>query len=477
MDEWAKRWLKDRREAGENCLEIKYLNGKHYVYRSTSVYDKATKKPRKVSSYIGRLDPTQGLILKGARGTPIQEPPRSVREYGNSRLLHDQLKELVPLLQDSFPTCWEEIVAMTLSRVHGYVPLKRIGDAWEKYENFWDISPNLDPRNLSKVLHDVGNNRAGQQTIFAHLTTLSQQLVYDLSTAFSRSMSIHEAEKGYNRGKVYVPQINLALFCGIDTGLPTMIRPLPGSVKDVATLIASINEVELQGKVLILDRGFIAEDLIPVFRRRKIDFVQPTRRNSTYYAQRIHMVRNFMYKDRLIHAGKKKIDDLVLFLFEDEDMALEERKTLYSRFNEEKISRAQLNAGLERAGHILILSSLDWDEQRIYEMYKSRDTIEKHFDTYKTELLADKLYLRDSESLFGHSFIGFLCLYVYCKLLNLVKAAGMTDKISPADVLTRFSKVYHIYYQGFDQYSEVPKQVRTLEKKLGLNIFPKPVRS
>ena len=56
MDEWAKQWLKNRREAGESCLEIKYLNGKHYVYRSTSVYDKATKKlysPESIS-YIRR---------------------------------------------------------------------------------------------------------------------------------------------------------------------------------------------------------------------------------------------------------------------------------------------------------------------------------------------------------------------------------------------------------------------------------------
>lgn len=477
MQDWAKQWLKTRREAGESCLEIKHLNKKHYVYRSTSVYDKTTKKPKKVSSYIGRLDPDLGLILKGSRGISPRDLPRTIREYGNSRLLHDQLDELVPLLQEDFPTCWEEMVAMTLTRVHGYVPLKRIGDIWEKYENIWDISPNLDPRNLSKVLHEVGNNKSGQQAIFTHLTTLSQQLVYDLSTVFTRSMSIHEAEKGYNRGKVYVPQINLALFCGIDTGLPTMVRPLPGSVKDVATLITSIIEIELNGKVLILDRGFIAEDLIPVFQERKIDFIQPTRRNSTYYSQRIHMVRNFMFKDRLIHAGKKKLEDLVLYLFEDEDMALDERKNLYSRFNDAKISRVQLNAGLERAGHIMIISSLDWDEQRIYEMYKSRDMVEKHFDTYKTELMADKLYLRDSESLFGHAFIGFLCLYVYCKLLNLVKKAGMTDKISPADVLTRFSKVYHVYYHTFDQFTEVPKQVRTLEKKLGLNIFPKPLRS
>ena len=67
-------------------------------------------------------------------------------------------------------------------------------------------------------------------------------------------MSISQAEKGYNKDKIHVPQINIALLCSADSGMPTMIRSLPGSVKDIATLYNSIHESDLHDKMLILDR-------------------------------------------------------------------------------------------------------------------------------------------------------------------------------------------------------------------------------
>ena len=52
-----------------SCLEIKYLQNKPYVYRSTSVYNKTTKSPKEVSTCLGRLTQEAGLIPKGTRGT------------------------------------------------------------------------------------------------------------------------------------------------------------------------------------------------------------------------------------------------------------------------------------------------------------------------------------------------------------------------------------------------------------------------
>jgi hypothetical protein len=75
------------------------------------------------------------------------------------------------------------------------------------------------------------------------------------------------------------------------------------------------------------------------------------------------------------------------------------------------------------------------------------------------------------------AFIGFLCLYIYCKILNIIKKSECTNQISPPDVLVKFSKVYHFTYSDTDLFSEVPKQVKLLENRLGLNIFPKPLRS
>jgi transposase len=259
-------------------------------------------------------------------------------------------------------------------RVSGNVPLKRVKDAWEKLYNAGDINPSLNPKNLSNVLRDVGVNRAGQNVLFKELADMSDQLVYDLSSVFSRSMSISQAEKGYNKDKIQLPQINLALLCSADTGLPTMIRALPGSVKDIKTLYYSINELDIGGK-------------------------------------------------------------------------------------------------------ILIVSDMDVKKQEIYYLYKKREVVEKLFDTYKTVLNADKLYLQDDESVFGHVFIAFLSLYIHCKLEQLLKKAELNHKLTPIDLLFKYSKVYHLEMRGRGMITEVPKKVRDLDEALGLYMFPKMIRS
>lgn len=358
-------------------------------------------------------------------------------------------------------------------RVTGNVPLKRIKDAWEKLYNAENMRPQLNPKNLSRVMREVGVNRAGQNVIFKELADLSKQLVYDLSSVFSRAMNISQAEKGYNKDKIQVPQINLALLCSADSGLPTMIRSLPGSVKDIKTLYQSINELDLDGKILVLDRGFLSEGVVEFLDGKNISYILPTKRNSHFYNMRIHLSRHFYYHDRLIRCGKRKCDNFFLYLFEDQELMLEERKTLYKKLDENRIDKKELTARMKSAGKILILSDMDVKEHEIYEFHKKRETVGKMFDTYKTVLNADKIYLQDDESVFGHVFISFLSLYIHCKLEQLLKKAELNRKLTPIDLLFKYGKVYHVDLRDRNMITEVPKKVRDLVEKLGLNIFPK----
>lgn len=120
-------------------------------------------------------------------------------------LLHESMKDLKFLLTEAFPDIWEEIYALATIRVSGYVPLKRIESAWDKLYNAEGINPNLSPKSLSKVLGEVGSDRIAQDLVFKSLMGQSHQLVYDLSSVFSRSMSISQAERGYNKDKIQVP--------------------------------------------------------------------------------------------------------------------------------------------------------------------------------------------------------------------------------------------------------------------------------
>jgi transposase len=166
-----------------------------------------------------------------------------------------------------------------------------------------------------------------------------------------------------------------------------------------------------------------------------------------------------------------------LYLYEDQDLMLEERKTLYRKMDDGKIDKKKLRERMEKAGKILILSNLDVDGAEIYEIYKRRETVEKMFDTYKTVLEADKIYLQDDEGVFGHVFISFLSLYIHCKLEQVLKKGELNRKMTPIDLLFKYGKVYHVDMGDRDMITEVPKKVVDLEERLGLDIFPKVIRS
>lgn len=472
MEQWVKDWLEAQRKQGIKGYEIKQFSKAYYVYKSTTVWNKETKKRDKSSPYIGKLDKTKGLILSSKK-IITKCRVEKIKQYGNAALLNFAMKDLYEPLKDAFGDIWTEIYALSLVRITGYVPLKRVENVWDRLYNINKITPNLNPKYLSSVLKQVGFNRGGQNQIFKSLSRTEKQLVYDLSVVFSRSEGINFAEKGVNKDKIHIPQINLALLCSADNDLPTMIRALPGSVRDVTSLYNSIREIGLEGKILILDRGFFSEDLIKFLIGKHLSFVIPAKRNSTLYEYLVKLNKHFFYRERLIKCGKRKADDYYIYLFEDASLKSEEEKTLYQLFDKNKISKIELMEQLDRAGSIFMVSDIDIEEKEVYLMYKKRDGVEKLFDTYKTTLDADILYLQDDDSVFGHMFVSFLSLYGYCGLENVLRKADLIERYSPLDLLEYYCKVYKMDYDGREIISEVPKKVRDLDKVLDINLFPK----
>ncbi len=473
MEQWINNWLEEQRKKGIRGYEIKKSFKSYYVYKSTTVWNKETKKRDKKSTYIGKLDKENGLIIESSKKIITQCKVEKIKQYGNAALLNIAMKDLQKPLREVFGDVWEEIYALALVRVTGYVPLKRVESVWNRLYNITEISPSLNPKNLSSILKEIGLNRIKQDRIFESLSKTEEQLIYDLSVVFSRSEGINFAEKGVNKDKIHIPQINLALLCSANDGMPTMIRAIPGSVRDITSLYNSIQEIGLEGKTLILDRGFYSDDLMNFLIEKHLSFVIPARRNSALYDYLIRLNRHFFYRDRLIKCGKRKINDFYIYLFEDASMKVEEEITLYKIFDKNKINKIELDEDIKKAGCILIVSDLNIEEKEVFLLYKKRDGVEKLFDTYKTTLNADILYLHDDESVFGHLFVSFLSLYGYCKLENILRKAALIDKYSPLDLLEYYSKVYKLDFDGRYLISEVPKKVHDLDKALGLNVFPK----
>lgn len=471
MEGWIKSWLDTQRARGERCLEVKKAGNNYYVYRSTTRYNRETKKRDKVSSYLGILDREKGVI-KPKKGRVSSSNLRGVYEYGNSMVLHKMMEGLRSVLAEAFPLEWRELYALALVRAQAYTPLKRAGLAWSKLYDPDNLTPDLEPANLSRMLKRVGVDRKAQTKVFKHLAAEGGELVYDLSAVHTQS-SLNFAEKGYNKDHLFLPQINLALFCDASSGLPTMIRCLPGSVRDVKSLYKSLREVDMTDKTLVLDRGFFSDTSLRYFKSEKYNFVVPAWRNSRYYKLDYMVHAHFFYHDRLIQYTKKKVDGVFFYMFEDQDLRRDETRTLYKRLDAGQITPSEFEEEKRKAGRILLASSLDRDEKSVFLLYKSRDRIEKLFDTYKNVLNADRLYLQDNETLFGHVFTSFLSLYAYANLQNKIKQAGLDDHYSPLDILLMYSKVYLLKLEDGNLVTDTPKRVEELDKALHLDVFPK----
>lgn len=460
-----------RRAAGEKCLEIKQIANGHYVYRSTSIWNKTEKKRHKVSTYLGKLDHELGLV----EGKRFVEPVRvtSIKERGNAQLLDRLFEDVVPVLQDAFPQHWPEIYSLAILRALAPTSMHLAEGRWEKILDVREVRPNLDPRRLSEMFQAVGLDRFGQAELFQHLNMGGEELVYDLSSFFSRSNEVNMAEKGQNKDHIHLPQINLALLCSAEHGLPVMIRAPPGSVRDVATIYASVKEMGLEGKVLILDRGFFGENVMEFLDGKGLSYVLPARRNSDLYDLVSLGEDEFLYHDRIIRSGKASGDGHWLYRYEDTEMRLDEERNLLRVVNEGKISRREKKERMGRAGHILIVSDLDREPEDIYLLYKRRDKVEKQFDVWKSTLQADRTWLRDDASIFGHVFVSFLSLYLLARLEQALRQAGLLSKYSARRTLDEYSKAYQVRSGEMELDYEVPKKVRELDQKLGLNIFPK----
>ena len=471
VEDWARKWLLAQRAEGHKALEVKKLNNAHYVYRSTTIWLKDEKRRRKVSEYLGKLDPELGLIEGEKRTTSVRVT--SVKEQGNALLLDRLFEDIVPVLEEAFPHDWREVYALAVLRGLAPTPLHLASGRWDKILDVRDLRPRVDPRHLSETLQAVGLDRSGQAELFRQLSIKGEELVYDLSCFFSRSDEVLMAEKGQNRGHVHLPQINLALLCSAEHGLPMMVRALPGSVRDVATIYASLEEVGLENKVLILDRGFWGEGVLQFLEHRFLSFVMPARRNSDLY-DRVRVGEDeFLYHDRLIHCGKASDGGRWLYRFEDTQMRVDEERNLAKLVNEGKLTREEKVQKKDRMGHILIVSDLDRPPEAVFLLYKRRDNVEKQFEVWKTTLQADRTWLRDDASIFGHVFVSFLSLYLLARLEQALRRTGLLSKYSARHILDEFSKAYLIKSGDQVLEYEVPKKVRDLDRKLGFDLFPK----
>lgn len=84
-----------------------------------------------------------------------------------------------------------------------------------------------------------------------------------------------------------------------------MIKVNPGSVKDVKTLLPSMDEIKLNDAILIVDHGFVSDEVLGGIFDCNCSAMVPQRRNSDWYNIRIHLTYRFIYLYKRLIRGEK----------------------------------------------------------------------------------------------------------------------------------------------------------------------------
>jgi len=459
-------WTLEHKKKGTQITKIK---DKYYLYKVKSIWDKDAKKSKKITEeYLGRITPEGIVTPKHKRELKIECP----KEYGNISFVNSFGEDLIKKLKHYFPYDYESIICVAIiklcyqSRINNMSLRYKTSHLSKIYEN-----ANMSPKKISELLNTLGNDDHIIKKFFEDLKEESETIAIDLTSIFTDSENISFAEKGHNSKKIYHDQLQFLMLYSLTQNLPTFFKVLPGSVRDVSSLVNAIEESGYSDAILVSDRGFTSENNWKFLEGKSLKYIFPLRRNSALLSYNTSKHKDyFMFRERVIwyREFEKKSRRIIQFL--DKKLLAEEEKTYICLKEKKIVTKKEYEKKKGGFGIISIITNTDKTPKDIFEIYKSRNDIEIAFDIMKNCLNDDKTYMQSTENVKGYFFITFLSLYLYIKIQNLLKEKKMLKKYSVTNTLLHLSKFYKFNVNDKEIISEIPKQTRLIMEKLGIPI-------
>jgi len=479
-------WVLAQRKKG---TQVTKNGNNYYLYKVKSVWDPSKKRARKITEeYLGKITP-EGVIKPRHERLLDDMKNVSVKEFGASSFLHDMNKDIIELLQEVFPVKWKEIFIFSVFRFLHLSPIKNL-QAYYADSFLSEILPDahLSPKVIGKLLGDIGMVRERVKMVLKPLVSGTEFALVDLTHVLSRSKGVVSSVPGFNSKKDFSSQVHMAFLFSLDQHMPSFFRMVPGSIRDVSSLVLTVKEAGVKNAVLIGDKGFFSEDNVLDLHKEKekeLHYIFPLKRNSSlidydcirqegresfdgYVRFEKRVVWHYSYK---LKEGALKDKRIVVFL--DERLKTEEEKDYITRMEESEKSNNTIESFYElqhRMGTIAVITDLNDDAGKIYTTLKSRPEIETMFDVFKNILDADRTYMRDDHQMEGWMFINFLSLVYYYRLYKLLSDNDLLKKYSPKDVLIHLSRVKKLKVQKEWITSEIPKKTRLINEKLKIHI-------
>lgn len=506
--------------------------GNHiYVYEATSYYDKKKKQARQKRKILGKRDPETNEIIPTRGNKP--KNAKSSLDFGHAYFLENNAKKLslTDLLRKHFGDDHLKMLSLAYYILSENSSL-HLFEQWNSGVYLSNNVKNLSSKDISIFLNKLGNSNEKIYSFFTDWVSKSKHtsgVFYDISSISSYSKKIEGVEFGYNRDKERLPQINLGMLYSKDSKLPLWYDVTQGSISDVSTLerIVEYNtSLGLKDVIYIMDKGFFSfSNVKKVLSNEKLIIPLPysTKLSNDLLLESKEAMSNddnmfLLDKDLyFFNKIKRQIGDISYTFFIIKNRAQHEYKTnnLYKRifeienyflknsFTDIDLLQDELNiiaksdakyfkviqkdnklflqrnkdaiekSKLKFATVILFTNVEELDHKGIVKEYRSKDRVEKMFNSVKNEIDFKRLKVQSTEVMKGKLFIMFLALIIDTHILN-IKTKSKDKKINKytrKEIIKELRKIKKIKYDdNFNQTTNISKKAKDIFKAFDMDI-------
>ena len=135
-------WVLKHKRKG---VELREIRGRYYAYEVSSKWNKKLKRPQKITgNYLGTITETDGFVPKRTKQVKVSKqsknlkPKLTVKEWGVSNFIQENLSRYIELLQKHFPLIWQSVLALSYGRFTESSPMKNMKFHYEihSYQNY-----------------------------------------------------------------------------------------------------------------------------------------------------------------------------------------------------------------------------------------------------------------------------------------------------------------------------------------------------
>ena len=517
-------------------------SGITYVYESISYWDKEKKQPRSKRKLVGRLDPETGDIIptdgRGKRrnqknlDNPAKRGPvpvtKTERLFYGATYLFDQIgieTGITADLKACFPKTYKQILSVAYYLIlEDQNPLFRF-KKWAKL-HMHPYGADIPSQRSTELFQSITEE---EKMHFFRLQGKrrfeSEYWAYDSTSISSYSETMKQFKYGKNKDGENLPQINLAILFGEESGLPFYYRKITGNIPDVKTVRELIRELDILGyeKIkLVMDRGYYSTDNINALYKDHMkflcgtattlhyakDFIRKVGANKDSYESYNSELELYIFSKtiswdyeqarpykgdsikgerrmylHLYYNPDKQVDDAKAFnrkldMLKEELLSgkrVPEHEKDYKKYFDIKetpvrgisltYKQDEINAARERYGFFTLISNEVKDPVTAIRLYRMRDIVEKAFWNIKERLNLKRTLTSSESSLEGKLFVEFVALIYLSYIKNKMEEAGLFSRYTMHELLDELDVI-----ECFTEPGKAPIQGEVLKKQEQLYI-------